>query len=75
MDFKCDELILGKKDADSRALTIRCWPCLSWQIGHPDTEPFLLGKPASDQPILELARFHHHIQYLCPTVPPSSILE
>ena len=21
MDFKCDELILGKKDADSRALT------------------------------------------------------
>ena len=22
MDFKCDELILGKKDADSRALTI-----------------------------------------------------
>jgi hypothetical protein len=23
MDFKCDELILGKKDADSRALTIR----------------------------------------------------
>ena len=32
MDFKCDELILGKKDADSRALTL--WPkkteqCLS----------------------------------------------
>ena len=23
MDFKCDELILGKKDADSRALTNR----------------------------------------------------
>ena len=23
MDFKCDELILGKKDADSRALTSR----------------------------------------------------
>ena len=22
MDFKCDELILGKKDADSRALTV-----------------------------------------------------
>lgn len=22
MDFKCDELILGKKDADSRALTL-----------------------------------------------------
>ena len=22
MDFKCDELIFGKKDADSRALTI-----------------------------------------------------
>ena len=28
MDFKCDELILGKKDADSRALTaVR--PCLA----------------------------------------------
>ena len=25
MDFKCDELILGKKDADSRALTFK-WP-------------------------------------------------
>ena len=23
MDFKCDELILGKKDADSRALTLK----------------------------------------------------
>ena len=25
MDFKCDELILGKTDADSRALTIEEW--------------------------------------------------
>ncbi|MGE6138729.1 hypothetical protein ACLHZ6_10595, partial [Aeromonas rivipollensis] len=26
MDFKCDELILGKKDADSRALTLKSLP-------------------------------------------------
>ena len=28
MDFKCDELILGKKDADSRALTLDMTGCL-----------------------------------------------
>ena len=29
MDFKCDELILGKKDADSRALTLRLQDALA----------------------------------------------
>ena len=30
MDFKCDELILGKKDADSRALTSKRTGIASW---------------------------------------------
>ena len=37
MDFKCDELILGKKDADSRALTLRkkkLWGNHFWQRGY-----------------------------------------
>ena len=38
MDFKCDELILGKKDADSRALTQKQWSTffaeqrIGWQL-------------------------------------------
>ena len=35
MDFKCDELILGKKDADSRALTLARQLSLNTQARNP----------------------------------------
>ena len=54
MDFKCDELILGKTDADSRALTLnpnnssfafydkqKCWGCL-WVFCEQMEVPLLI---------------------------------
>ena len=41
-------------------------PVLSRQVGHPQAEAFLLGKPAPDQAIVVRPRLDVHVQHLIP---------
>ena len=56
MDFKCDELILGKKDADSRALTEKA------RLGRlivrriPELIPAIKSYPLSEPELLRPCR-------------------